>query len=66
MNNLMMFENKQVEVFEWKGQALFNPYHCGNCLDLGESAVRMAIGKMNSKQVVKLTNSKVKDIDFRK
>ena len=65
-NNLMIFENKQVEVFEWNGQVLFNPYHCGNCLDLGESAVRMAIGKMNSKQVVKLTNSKVKDIDFRK
>ncbi|WP_321835434.1 ORF6C domain-containing protein [Clostridium butyricum] len=64
--NLMIFENKQVEVFEWNGQVLFNPYHCGNCLDLGESAVRMAIGKMNSKQVVKLTNSKVKDIDFRK
>ncbi len=31
--NLMIFENKQVEVFEWKGQVLFNPYHCGECLD---------------------------------
>lgn len=65
-NNLMIFENKKVEVFEWKGQVLFNPYHCGRCLDLSESAVRMAIGKMNNKQVVKLTNSNVKDIDFRK
>lgn len=66
MNNLMVFENKKVEVFELNGQVLFNPYHCGECLGLGESSVRMAIGKMNNKQVVKLTNSNVKDIDFRK
>lgn len=66
MNKIMMFENKPVEVFELNGQVLFNPYHCGACLDLGESSVRMAIGKMNSKQVVKLNNSNVKDIDFRK
>lgn len=39
MNNLMVFENKKVEVFEWNGQVLFNPYHCGECLGLGESAV---------------------------
>ena len=66
MNNLMVFENRNVEVFEWNRQVLFNPYHCGACLELTESAIRMAIGKMNNKQVVKLTNSKVKDIDFRK
>lgn len=66
MNNLMMFENKQVEVFEWKGQVLFNPYHCGECLELGESAVRMAISKMNSKQVIKLKNSDVNNVDIRK
>lgn len=66
MRNLMIFENKQVEVFEWNGQVVFNPYHCGECLGLGESSVRMAIGKMNNKQVVKLTNSNVKDIGFRK
>ena len=63
---LMTFENREVEVFEWNGQVLFNPYHCGECLELGASSVRMAIGKMNNKQVVKLTNSKVKDVDFRK
>lgn len=65
-NNLMIFEDKEVEVFEWNGQVLFNPYHCGECLDLGESAVRMAISKMSSKQVIKLKNSEVKDIDIRK
>lgn len=63
---LMIFESKEVEVFEWNGQVLFNPYHCGECLGLGTSAVRMAIGKMNNKQVVKLKNSDVKDVDFRK
>lgn len=66
MNNLMIFENKPVEIFEWNGQALFNPYHVGECLELGDSAVRMAISKMNERQVIKLTNSNVKDIDFRK
>lgn len=63
---MMIFKDKEVEVFEFNGRALFNPYHCGYCLDLTESAVRMAIGKMNSNQVVKLTNSDVKDIDIRK
>ena len=66
MNNLMIFENNQVEVFEWNGQVLFNPYHVGECLELGDSSVRMAISKMNEKQVIKLTNSNVNDIDFRK
>lgn len=65
-NNLMFFEEHEVEVFELDGQVLFNPYHVGECLELGESAVRMAISKMNNKQVIKVTNSKVKDIDFRK
>lgn len=66
MNNLMIFEGKEVEVFEFNGQVLFNPYHCGECLNLGESAVRMAIKKMNQNQVVKLKNPDVKDIDIRK
>lgn len=63
---LMIFESNEVEVFEWHGQVLFNPYHCGECLGLGASAVRMAMGKMNNKQVIKLKNSDVKDVDFRK
>lgn len=66
MNNLMNFENKQVEVFEWNGQVLFNPYHCGECLDLSPEGVRKAITRMNDKQVVKLTNPKVTDSNFRK
>lgn len=66
MTNLMIFENKPVEVFELNGQVLFNPYHVGECLELKESAVRMAISKMNERQVIKLTNLDVKEIDIRK
>ena len=66
MNNLMIFENKPVEVFEWNGQALFNPYHCGECLDISPEGVRKAITRMNKRQVIKLTNSKVTDSNFRK
>lgn len=61
-----MFDGKNVEVFEFDGRVLFNPYDCGKCLGLKDSAVKMAVAKMNEKQVIKLTNSKVKDIDFRK
>lgn len=66
MNNLMIFEGNKVEVFELKGEILFNPYDCSKCLGLKESAVRMAISKMNNNQVKKLTNLDVKDIDIRK
>jgi Prophage antirepressor len=66
MNNLMIFENKPVEIFEFNGQVLFNPYHCGECLDLSPEGVRKAITRMNEKQVIKLTNSKVTDSNFRK
>lgn len=66
MNNIMTFENKKVEVFEYKGQVLFNPYHCGECLDISPEGVRKAITRMNGNQVVKLTNSKVTDSNFRK
>lgn len=66
MQQLMIFEGNKVEVFELNGQALFNPYHVGECLELGDSAVKMAVAKMNKKQAVKVKNSDVKDIDFRK
>ena len=47
MQNLMVFEGHDVEVFELNGQVLFNPYHVGACLELGESEVRMAVSNMN-------------------
>ena len=66
MDNIKMFEGHEVEIFVWNEQVLFNPYHVGRCLELRDSAVKMAVSKMNEKQVIKVTNSKVKDIDFRK
>lgn len=66
MHELMIFEGHEVEVFELNGTVLFNPYHVGECLELSDSAVRMAVMNMNGKQVVKVKNSDVKSIDFRK
>lgn len=61
---LMIFEDNEVEVFEWNGQVLFNPRHVAECL--GIKNVKDNISKMNEKQVIKLTNSKVGITDFRK
>lgn len=66
MNNLMIFEGHEVEVFELDGQALFNPYHVGECLELGNEAVRKAISRMNEKQFVKVKNSDVTNSNIRK
>lgn len=64
MNELMIFEGNEVEVFEMNGEVLFNPYHVAECLDIKN--VRDNITGMNEKQVVKLTNSNVGKADFRK
>ena len=66
MNNLMNFEGHNVEIFEWNGQILFNPKHVGECLDLSDITVRRHIQTMNEKQVIKLTNSNVQNMNFRK
>lgn len=63
MNNLMKFENNDVEVFEFNGKVLFNPYHVGKCLELADSTVRRAIQGMNKNQVVKLTKSIVHNVN---
>lgn len=65
-NLLVTFENKDIEVLVLDEQILFNPYDVAECLDMTESAVRMAISKMNENQVKTVRNSNVKDIDFRK
>ena len=64
MQNLMVFEGHDVEVFELNGQVLFNPKHVAEIL--GIKNVNDNISRMNAKQVVKLTNSKVGKTDFRK
>jgi anti-repressor protein len=66
ITNLMLFEDRPVEVFELNGQVLFNPYHCGECLELAESSIRDALRKMNGKQVIKLKNSDAVNSNIRK
>ena len=64
MNNLMIFDGREVEVFEFNRQVLFNPKHVAECL--GIKNVNDNIRVMNEKQVIKLTNSKIVNPDFRK
>lgn len=66
MYEIKIFEGHNVEVIEVNGNILFNPYNVGECLGLTDSAVRMSMSKMNGKQVVKLTNSDVNNLDIRK
>ncbi len=63
-NNLMMFEGNDVEVFELNGQVLFNPKHVGEIL--GITDVRSSIRGFSEKQVVKVKNSDVNELSFRK
>lgn len=64
MNNVMIFENHEVEVFEFNGEVLFNPYHVGRCLDIDDVTVRRHMQKMNDKQVIVLKNSDFKEFNF--
>ena len=60
------FENKEVEVFEFEGKVLFNPYHVGECLELEKSSVRNYLSKMTTNQAILLKNSNVLNKDIRK
>ena len=64
MQQVMIFEGHEVELFKQKGKILFNPYHVGECL--GIKNVRDNLMNMNEKQVIKLTNSDVGNTDIRK
>ena len=64
MQNLMIFEGNEVEVFEFKGQILFNANHIAEVLEIKN--VRDNIRNMNNKQVVRLNNSTVGNTDIRK
>ena len=66
MNNLMMFEGYNVEVFEYEGKVLFNPYHVGECLGIADVTVRRHIQDMNENQVVNMKNSDVQKMNIRK
>ncbi|AUO78237.1 TPA: hypothetical protein KRE09_002200 [Clostridioides difficile] len=64
MGNLMVFEGKEVEVFEFEGKILFNPKHVAECLEISD--VNSSIRKFNDNQVVKLTNSDMHNMHIRK
>ena len=66
MNNLFNFKGNEVEIFEYKGEILFNPRNIAKCIGLSEVTVRRHIQDMNEKQVIKLTNSNVQNMNFRK
>lgn len=63
MNDLMIFEGHEVEVFEFEGQVLFNANHVAEILEIKN--VRDNLRKMNDRQVVHLTNSAVGKADSR-
>ena len=62
--NFMVFEGHNVEIFKWEDKVLFNPKHVAECLDIKD--VNSSIRNFNEKQVIKLTNSKMHDMHFRK
>lgn len=55
----MKFENQKVEVFEFNGKVLFNPYDVGRCLEITQDSVRYHTSKMNDNQRIKITKSTV-------
>lgn len=63
-NNLMIFEGNNIEVFELNGQILFNPKHVAEILDIVD--VKSSIRGFSEKQVVKVKNSDVHNMHFRK
>lgn len=66
MNEIMNFEGYNVEVIEVEGKVLFNAKNVGEVLDMSDVTVRRHIQGMTDRQVVKLKNSNVQDMNFRK
>ena len=59
MNNIMIFEGNEVEVFELNNEVLFNPKHVAECLDIEIKTAKNHITNMTSKQAVRVTNKDV-------
>lgn len=64
MNDLMIFEGHNVEVFELNGQVLFNPKHVAECLGIAD--VNSSIRNFNEKQIIKVKNSDMHNAHIRK
>lgn len=69
MNNLFNFKGNEVEIFEYKGEILFNPRDIAKCIGITESTLRDHISKFTKTQVIKLKNKDISNvglINFRK
>lgn len=66
MNDLKVFEGKEVEVLDYNGKILFNPKQIAKCLEIGDSGLRNHLSEMNDFKRFKLKNSDVLLKDFRK
>lgn len=64
MENLMIFEGHDMEVFKFDGQVLFNPKHVAEILGIAD--VKSSTRNFNSKQLIKVKNSDVHNMHFRK
>lgn len=64
MENLMIFEGHDMEVLEFDGQVLFNPKHVAEILGIAD--VKSSTRNFNSKQLIKVKNSDVHNMHFRK
>lgn len=63
------FDGNEVEIFEYKGEILFNPKDVAKCLDISVITVRDHIRRFNENQVIKLTNKNILEVgltNFRK
>jgi len=63
MNEIMVFEDNEVEVFELNNEIYFNPKHVANCLDIADA--NSSIRDFNENQIKKLTNSDVHTVHIR-
>lgn len=64
MNNLMIFDGKEVEIFDFNGDILFNPKHVAECLEIQD--INSSLRNFNEKQIKKLKNSDLQDMHIRK
>lgn len=63
------FDGNEVEIFEYKGEILFNSKDVAKCLDISVITVRDHIRRFNENQVIKLTNKNILEVgltNFRK
>lgn len=65
MNNYMNFGGHNIEVFEFEGKILFNPYDVGRCLGISDDKTRKLISKMSENQIIKLENTDVENVEIR-